>query len=1042
MKHFVLTFLMFVGICFGAWGQRLVISGTAKEAKTLHPVEFASVALLRADSTAVKVGSTDEKGAFILSVPEKGNYIVKLSYVGFNTLFRSVKMTEEQDSVSLGDLMIEANDNVLNTATVSVSAARIEQKGDTTQFNAAAYRVPEGSTLEALVKQLPGVEVSDDGTIKWNGKTVNEFLVNGKDFFKGDTKIAMKNLPTEMINQIKAYQKQSEYTEQTGIDDGEETTVLDIYTKTKLKNSWFTNLDVAYGNHDRYSANLFTNRFTDRTRVSAFGSMNNTNNKSYGGGYGRNAGGGLVAEKKAGMDFNWENDKKKKEAGKLEIGGAVNYEHMNSDALTSSNSETFLSAGKSSSFGNSWRNHGNKRTNFNSDFRIKWSPDSLTQITFRPSYSYSESSNTSSSLSATFSENPFDIDGILNPLDSIFAQNVMENNPELYAIMVNTNRRLSTGNTKNHNVNGNLNVTRRLNAKGRNISLKLRGGYSTTESENFSISHISYNPQSMRDPRFLNQYSTTPSKRYNYSVRLGYAEPFTQNWIGELRYQYSYKYTDSDRSRFNLDSLAYEPYASMFPEFAAYGDPDNFPALGSLPNKDGVLNYIRDLNNSQYATYKYYNHSVNAGIRYKSKTIRFNAGVNLNPEKTKMAYNRPGQHIDTLITRNTFKVSPQARFRYKFSSTRNLDISYSGQSSQPSMTDLLAIVDDSNPLNISMGNPGLKPSWNNSFNLDYNDYNVEKQLGIATNVSFDHHTNSIANRMIYDETTGVRYTRPENIDGNWNGRAMFMLSSALGKKKLFSLNTFTHFTYDNAVGYVSRFDSKLPSPQPGSRYLMPLPETPHTSFQKSDSYDFYNRLFEQADAQKNTTRTFTVSQSMRAAYRNSWYDIGAIGRVKYQHARASVRENANMDTWNFAYGANANFNFNFGLSISTDIRMSSRRGYSDASMNTNELLWNAQIAYSFLKHRAATLSFQIFDILQQKSNISRQLSATQRVDNWNNSIESFFMVHFIYKLNLINGKRGAKSEEKYKYGKGKHGGYGGSYHGYKNYHPSSFKRGH
>ena len=250
-------------------------------------------------------------------------------------------------------------------------------------------------------------------------------------------------------------------------------------------------------------------------------------------------------------------------------------------------------------------------------------------------------------------------------------------------------------------------MTRRLNAKGRNLSLHLRGSYSKSESNSFSISNIQYNNQNDKDKKnFLNQYSTTPSKNYNYRVRLSYAEPFAKNWFAEARYQFAHRYQDSNRSRFNLDSLAYDPFKTLFPGYENFGDPENYPELGTLPNRDEVLNAVRDNFNSQYATYKYYDHTANVGIRYNSEKIRFNAGVDFNPEKTKMAYNRPGQHIDTLITRDVFKVSPQVRFRYKFSKTSQLDIRYRGSSSEPSMTDLLAVVDDADPLNISMGNPG------------------------------------------------------------------------------------------------------------------------------------------------------------------------------------------------------------------------------------------------------------------------------------------------------------------------------------------------
>ena len=192
MKRFFLLTLLSWTFALVAWSQNYVVTGQVKEAKTQSPVEFASAVLMQTDSTAVLAGTTDEQGNFKLKAKGPGKYIVKVSYIGFSTLTKQVELTAQRDSVNLGLLQMGSTDNMLGTATVSVAASRVEQKEDTTLFNAAAYRVPEGSTLEALIKQLPGVEISDDGTIKWNGKTVKEFLVNGKDFFKGDTETAMK----------------------------------------------------------------------------------------------------------------------------------------------------------------------------------------------------------------------------------------------------------------------------------------------------------------------------------------------------------------------------------------------------------------------------------------------------------------------------------------------------------------------------------------------------------------------------------------------------------------------------------------------------------------------------------------------------------------------------------------------------------------------------------------------------------------------------------------------------------------------------------
>lgn len=1012
MKRTLLLLLLCLTAGYAAAQKHYIVTGTAQDSKSGTPVDFASAVLLRADSTIVSTATTDENGAFRLTVNEAGNYRLRLSYIGFKTYLQPVTLSEETDSIGMGTLRMTSVERQLGTATVTATASRVEQKDDTTMFSASAYRVPTGSTLEALVKQLPGVEVDDNGTIKWNGKEVKEFLINGKDFFKGDTKTAMKNLPTELVSKIKAYDKRSDYAEQTGIDDGEETTVLDISTKRELNESWVTNVDAGYGNHDRYTGKVFATRFTDRTRVTVFGSANNTGDRGFGGPRGFNGGSGLTASKMAGLDFSWENDKKKREAGRLELGGSVYYNHRNNDLLSSSNSETFLTSGGKSSFSNSFTRSGSRSTSVNANFRLQWLPDSMTTITFRPSYSYSSSDNHANSRTATFNDDPYSIPGMTSPLDSIFATTVLQNNPALYAMMVNTNKRLSLGDNNSHNVSGTLNITRKLNSRGRNVSLNMRGSYSTTENHSFSISDIQYGQSSDRDASFLNQYSNNPSKQYSTSARLGYVEPLGKNWFAEARYQFRYRYSDSDRSRYNLDSLYHKfglpGYEGITADDALFGDIDNYPLIGSLPTTDEVLNYVRDLNNSQYATYKYYDHTANVGVRYNSETIRFNAGVGLNPKTTKMAYNRPGQNIDTLITRKVFNLAPEVRFRYKFSKTDNLDINYRGSANQPSMTDLLAVVDDSNPLSISMGNPGLKPSWTNTLRIHFNGYNPDKQRGLMAGANFSQTNNSISNRLVYDEASGVSYLRPENINGNWNGRAMFMINSALGKEKAFNINSFTTISYSKEVGYVSRSNSGRMAVKGYESNLIPLADGDNKPADRT--YDYYNDIFKNALAEKNNTRTTRVSEHLRLSYRKLWYDLELIGRVDYQHARASVQDRANMDTWTFDYGANANFNFDFGLSISTDIRMSSRRGYADANMNTNELVWNAQIAQSFLRKKNATLSLQFYDILKQQSNISRSLSATSRTDSWTNAINSYFMVHFIYKLNIFPG--GSSGEEK------------------------------
>ena len=290
------------------------------------------------------------------------------------------------------------------------------------------------------------------------------------------------------------------------------------------------------------------------------------------------------------------------------------------------------------------------------------------------------------------------------------------------------------------------------------------------------------------------------------------------------------------------------------------------------------------------------------------------------------------------------------------------------------MTSLLDVTDDTDPLNVTKGNPGLKPSWTNRLNVFYNNYIVDRQQGWMGSLSFSQTSNSISNAMHYDETTGVRTTRPENINGNWNTYGNFMFNTAFGREKAFNMSTFSDVSYDNSVGFVST-----------------------------------NR---DNGSQKNTTKTLTLSENLRASYRTSLFEIGLNGRIVYQNADNKLQKNADLETYRFSYGGNLQFNLPWNMQLTTNLNMESRRGYADRSMNTNELIWNAQIAQSFLRDNSATLSVQFFDILHEASNVSRIINAQMRRDTWSNSINSYFMVHFIYRLNLIGGKK-VKEEERH-----------------------------
>ncbi len=994
-KRLVRAFaLLIMALAFLPVAQaQTTVKGIVLDESTKEPVASAIAAVI-GDSGIVSNVNTNEEGRFSLNVKTPGKYRLRVSFIGYGTYNEDISVKEGQQTIDMDTIpMISGQE--LGTALVTAQAAKVAQVEDTTIYNASAYRVPTGSTLEALVKQFPGIQVSDDGTITWNGKTVGEFLINGKDFFKGDTETAMKNLPSDLVSQIKAYDKKSDYAEQTGIDDGNETTVLDIITKRELNESWITNNDLGIGTHGRYSDRIFISRFTDRTHLTVIGNLNNTNSRGMGGPRGFGGDNGQTTRKNAGISYSWENGLKRNSPGYFSFSTDMRFDHRINQLESETSSETFLSSGGSSSFGNSLSNRRTSSGSFKANANIRWQPDSMTQISFRPQLSYSSSKSKSQSQSATFNDDPYEVGQAESPLDSVMRAMAIPTytlSDALAAITVNGSHQRSRSKSHDFSLSGNLNVTRRLSSNGTNLSLSLSGGWGKSKSRNYSLSDIRYF-NTDRGPSFINRYTYTPSKNWNISARMGYVQSLGGRWFSELQYEFSHRFSDSERTLYRLDSIPYKFPGEGYDYFLA----DDF-TLGTLAAQE-VLNEVIDENNSQYARYHYYNHNVRLGVRLSGNPLNFSAGVSLNPQHTTLDYVRPGL-IDTRVNRNVFNVAPELRLRYRASRTNNFELTYRGSASQPSMTDLIDVWDDSNPLNISGGNPNLKPSWTNRFNAMYRGYNTDRQQGLSARINYEQTSNSISSRVVYDENTGVRYTRPDNISGNWNAGGNFMFNTPLDYDRYLTLTTNTNVRYNNAVGYISTTDSHA-----STRALLGIYYTPRLLSATGGSGTDYSEIYDNATnlSQKNTTRTLDIDETLNLAYRRSWFDIGLVGRVQYKHARATLTDNSNLDTWQFSYGASANFTFDWGMAISTDIRMSSRRGYEVSSMNTNELVWNAQISQSFLSNRAATISLQFFDILHKQSNISRTLSATMRSDSRTNAINSYMMVHFIYKLNIFGG---------------------------------------
>ena len=945
MKKLLLLILMSVSV-IQAMAQRN-ITGKVLESDSQEPVAQTTVRLLKADSTLVTGSLTNLDGLFRVKAPSAGNFIVQITCVGFKPYTKNVKVTADKD-IALGTINLDPDAIMLKGATVTGQAAKVTLKEDTFVYNASAYRTPEGSVIEELVRKLPGAQVDDDGKITINGKEVKKILIDGKEFMTGDTKTAMKNLPTSIVERVKAYDQKSDLARVSGIDDGEEETVLDFGIKRGMNRGFMLNADLAAGTMKRYSGRIFAGMQSSDLKIFIPLSANNVNDMGFpGGGGGRFGGGrqGLTATKMAGFNLNYE----KKDRFKFDA--SIRWNHSDGDAVVRRSTEDFMS-GTTSTFSNSVNSNLSRGNSWDARFRLEWMPDSMTNIMMRPQFRYNSSDGLGEGTSMTFDEDPYKY--VRNPMDDEAMKILID-----HGIVKNRNINNSISYSDSKSAGGWLQFNRRLSRNGRNITLRFTGNVGEGMSKSFTNSLVEYLQLVTKDGKDsvyqANRYAVTPTKNWNYGIRATYSEPIFRQVYLQFSYQYQYSYTKSDRATYDFSTFP----ADFFGVKPLYRGWDDYLALlGGNP-----LENFRDDKLSRFSEYRNYNHTAEMMLRVVRKAYNLNIGFQVMPQRSHFTQDYQGVHTDTV--RTVTNVAPTADFRWKISKVSQLRFNYRANSSQPSMSDLLDITDDSDPLNVHKGNPGLKPSFTQNFRLFYNNYIQNHQRSIMANLNFSTTRNSISNMVTYDEASGGRTTRPENINGNWNAFGMFMFNTAIDSAGFFNVNTFTTLRYNNSVGYVS-----------------------------------INR---DADSQKSTTKSTTFGERLAASYRNNWMELELNGSLEYMHARSELQSNNNLDTWTFSYGGSLQLTAPWGTQLSTSMNMNSRRGYNDASMNTNELIWNAQLSQSFLKGNALTLSLQLYDILHQQSTFSRAVDAMRRSDTEYNAITNYAMLHVIYRLNIFGG---------------------------------------
>ena len=891
-----------------------------------EPLVGASVRLLAArDSAVVRAAVADSKGQFVLRDVPNGSYVAEMSYIGAKTQYVNVKM----NSANVRMKPVKLSDDALMLKETVVTGIRTPVKvmEDTVEYSAETYKVQPNAVVEDLLKRLPGVEVGTDGSITSNGKTISKILIDGKEFFSDDPKVASKNLPVNMVEKVQVVDRKSDLARLTGVDDGEEETVINLTVKKGMKNGWFGNAEAGYGTDSRYKGSFVVNRFWNENQITFLGGINNINEPAFTDGASgrfRRFGGdrGITRSRALGVNFN---------VGNKEIfrfGGNVLYSTTNIQSNTRQERQYLFT--DSTSYLSSRKYSRDRGHNVRADFRLQWNPDSFNTFEFRPNLSFNDNNSFSSDSSLTRS-------GRMLP--------------------VTRSQNISTSDGKSWEFGARLIYNHKFRSRpGRALSMfaQLRTSNVRENADTYSWNRFYLLNDSVD---LYDQFSDNHTWSNNLSARVTWTEPLGDPKKGHyLTFAYRFQYRWN-----NADKLTYDRPVDW--PFGWEGD----PVIGdSLVYNPELSNRFRN---------DYMSQDIRLGYKYVDAKTNLEVGVSAVPQMSKS--------IDLInsaknMKRTTWNVAPFLRYRYKMSKTRSMNIDYRGQSNQPSIAQLQPVADMSDPLRIVIGNPDLSPSFTHNIRFRFQDFNQHDQRSIMAMLNASIVQNSIVSSTVFNPETGGQVTTYENVNGAWNAFGGFMFSMPF-RNRAWTTSMFSMVNYNHSVGF--------------------------------------------NNGRRNVSSSFNINLAPGIAFRPDHVQFELRPRYGLQTVSNSIASTNNRTVHSYGGRFDGTFYTNFGLTLSTDLEYTATTGYS-AGYDSRSWMWNAQISYSFLRGQNATVSVRAYDILNQKSNITRNVTANYIDDLEYNSLTRYVMVSFTYRFNTFGKGNQPESRTGGRYGRGP-GGPGG-----------------
>ena len=975
----VATLVCMAAVAFAAYAQGGVsVSMVLSDSSNGEPVGFATVSLT--DTTTAKtykfsMSAADGK-VYILGV-RNGVFLLKAEMMGYKTYSNIVKVSGK--SVDLGTVRLEPDIQLLEAARVTAVGNQMIVKKDTVEYTASLFKTSDNDMLEELLKKLPGVEVDSDGTITANGETITKVMIDGKEFFLDDPQLATKNIPAKIIEKVKVVEKKSDQAEFTGIDDGDEETVIDLSIKPGMMDGWFGNA-MAGGGHDirqkgyysaenpwykdgwRYQGAMMAGRFGKKSQLSIILNANNTNNRGFNDvagsmmqtmrgsrGFGRGTGGwgrnGITTSWMAGANGAFD-----LLDGDMELIGNYLYNGSNRYVTEDSRKITYMDDGTNTIYDNRGENITNSQGHrFGVRLEHKFSEN--TSILFEPQFNFGHGNFSENSDFETYTKRQ---DGSETRDNYGFSDN--------------------TGFNTNWNASGFFLFRQRLGKPGRTISANIRYDFSNNDLDGFNQSYThNDNPEEGETPEeIVNQRYDQESKSSSISGRIVYTEPLGGDFYLEANYSYSWNRSTSFKNTY--DSSTNDGVENGYLNYNSQGETWNPYYSNSVVND-------------------YQNHSAGMNFMYQKGKVRAQLGAAFRPTITDNETN--GEKYESTV----YNWSPQMMLSYDFNDNSNVRMFYFGRSSQPSTSQLMPVADNSDPRNVSFGNPYLEPYFNHNIRGMFRYTNKDTFTSIHTRVGGAMVQNGITNALWYDDDK-VQYSLPLNGPVSGNADMRFSVSSPIARSQ-FSIFSMTNFRYSRSMSYVGRS-------QMGDAFTtMYYNETEGTMDYETFHRDFFehsdpaSRCLELLDYfQQSNTNSLSFTQRLRFTFRNDLVEIDLGGRTRMSKSWYSVTEYNQSATWNNKIDLSMNWTIPGGINLIADADYNWYNGYSQ--QQEDEFVLNAEISKLLFKDKF-TLALKAYDILGQSKNLNVSDESNYHQETVNNTLGRYIILSLTYRFGNFNG---------------------------------------